>query len=116
MIISLGLTSAWAWDSSLARCDEALRKKGLCGISAPIVEAPAQHVLPVEAPVATTPRYEYIPIEVQYSDRYVQTKLRAREKTMSDPEWGSNQALLVHVQAIDRHISEYVAQRLTAEK
>jgi hypothetical protein len=125
ILLCLGVAQcSYAWDTSLANCDEALRAKGLCGSSSLFApKAPkavptpppikAEVVAPVAAPqqpATPQPNYQYSPVEIQNPDPYVQTLIKSRNRTMSDPEFGTHPALLTHVERIDAQILSYVAK------
>lgn len=114
IVISLLITTinSWAWDPSMAQCSEAMKKKGLCGINAYGAYAGRNTAEPKTQPAPEPERYTYTPVEVQYFDSYIQGKLASRARVMSDPQWGTNPALLTHVQRIDQQIVSYVAGKL----
>ena len=125
ILILLGVASqyAYAWDKSLANCDEALRAKGLCGAdffstsklpqkpAAPTKPQVAAPTTPKQQPVAAPqPSYQYSPVDIQNPDPYVQNLIKSRNRTMSDPQFGTVPALLTHVERIDAQILSYVAR------
>jgi hypothetical protein len=117
ILILLGVASqyAYAWDKSLANCDEALRAKGLCGAdffsTSKLPQKPAAPTTPKQQPVAASqPSYQYSPVDIQNPDPYVQNLIKSRNRTMSDPQFGAVPALLTHVERIDAQILSYVAK------
>lgn len=104
--------NSWGWDTSMAQCSEDMKRKGLCGINAHGSYAGRNATAPEAQATPQPVSYTYTPVEAQYFDSYVQGKLASRARVMSDPQWGTNPALLTHVQRIDEQIVRYVSGKL----
>jgi hypothetical protein len=111
-ILLITTVNSWAWDTSMAQCSEDMKRKGLCGVNAYGSHAWKNEKATEAQPAPVPVTYTYTPIEVQYLDSYIQGKLASRARVMSDPQWGTNPALLTHVERIDQQIMSYVSAKL----